>query len=58
MADHPGVETLVAEGHLPPLVLVDRALALSGGKLNVTAIERAVAVALASTPRGEVATHA
>jgi hypothetical protein len=58
MADHPDVEALVADGHLPPLVLIDGALAASGGKLNVSAIERAVAAALASTPRREVAIHA
>ena len=47
MARHPGVEATVARGDAtPPIVLIDGGLAFSGGKLNVSAIERAVAAAL------------
>ena len=48
MAHHPEVETLVASGSAPPLVLINGVARFSGGKLNVSAIERAVAVTLAT----------
>lgn len=47
MGEHPELETLVAEGAVPPIVLIDGAPRFSGGKLNVSAIERAVAESLA-----------
>ena len=54
MADHPDVETLVAsDGLIPPVVMVAGALSSSGGKLNLSAIERAVVAALER--RGAVA---
>ena len=47
MADHPDVEArIAADGLMPPVVVVDGAISFSGGKLNVSAIERAVAAAL------------
>lgn len=48
MYDYPELEPLIAAGSPMPLVLVDGELRLSGGKLNVTAIERAVAESLAA----------
>ncbi len=45
---HGDVEARIAAGGLvPPVVMVDGAILSSGGKLNVSAIERAVAAALA-----------
>ncbi len=49
MGEHPEFETLVSEGTPLPIVLIDGRLRFSGGKLDVTAIERAVAESL-STP--------
>ncbi len=47
MADHPDVETrIAADSLMPPVVVVDGAISFSGGKLNVSAIERAVAAVL------------
>ena len=48
MSRHPDIEAKVASGDaLPPLVVIDGRLRFSGGKLNLSAIERAVANALA-----------
>lgn len=44
---HPEIEALVAGGAAPPIVLIDGALHSSGGKLHLSAIERAVAQRLA-----------
>ena len=49
MGEHPELETLVAEGTPLPIVLIDGVLRSSGGKLNVTAIERAVAETLSTS---------
>jgi hypothetical protein len=46
MAHHPEVETLVVAGSIPPLVLIDGVMRFAGGKLHISAIERAVAEAL------------
>ncbi len=47
MARHPGVEADIAAGEaVPPIVVIDGARRFAGGKLNVSAIERAVAEAL------------
>lgn len=43
MLRHPEIEACVAEGAVPPIVLIDGALQSSGGKLHISAIERAVA---------------
>jgi hypothetical protein len=56
MYEHPELEPLVATGSPMPLVLVDGELRFSGGKLNVTAIERAVAERLAHSVVGAPAT--
>ncbi len=54
MAAHPAAEALVADGSaVPPVVLLDGVLVSSGGKLNVSAIERAVQARL----EGAVASH-
>ena len=51
MADHGDVEARIAtEGLMPPIVVVDGAVMPAAGKLNVSAIERAVAAALDGTP--------
>jgi hypothetical protein len=50
MAVHPNVEALVAAGTLAPIVLIDGETQSSGGKLHVSAIERAVAERLAAVP--------
>ena len=53
MAGHPDVETRIAtDGLVPPVVVVDGSVLSGGGKLNISAIERAVAAALEG-----VATH-
>lgn len=53
MAAHPDVEARsAADSLVPPIVVVDGVVLSSGGKLNVSAIERAVAAALEG-----VATH-
>ncbi len=50
MAQHPEVEAMVASGiAIPPIVLIDGVLASSGGKLNLSAIERAVAGAFGAS---------
>ena len=47
MGGHPDVEArIAADGLVPPIVVVDGAVLSAGGKLNVSAIERAVAAAL------------
>jgi len=47
MGRHPDVEARIAtDGLMPPVVLVDGTVLYAGGKLNVSAIERAVAAAL------------
>ena len=46
MASHPEIEALVADGALPPIVLIDGACRFAGGKLHVSAIERAVVATL------------
>ncbi len=51
MAHHPEVETLVADGSIPPLVLIDGVAVFAGGKLNIAAIERAVAETISTGPR-------
>lgn len=49
MGEHPEFETLVAAGTPLPIVLIDGALGFSGGKLQISAIERAVAATLATS---------
>ena len=47
MARHPDVEAAIAAGEaVPPIVVIDGVRRFGGGKLNVSAIERAVAEAL------------
>jgi hypothetical protein len=47
MARHPEVEADIAAGEaVPPIVIIDGARRFAGGKLNVSAIERAVAQTL------------
>lgn len=55
MAGHSDVERAIADGLDLPLVLLDGAVHSSGGKLNVSAIERAVAAILAdpAVPEGQ-----
>ena len=49
MARHPDVEAAIADGEaVPPIVVIDGVRRFSGGKLNLSAIERAVAEALQS----------
>ena len=44
MARHPDVEAAIAAGEaVPPIVVIDGVRRFAGGKLNVSAIERAVA---------------
>ncbi len=44
MARHPDVEAEIAAGEaVPPIVVIDGVRRFAGGKLNVSAIERAVA---------------
>ena len=44
MARHPEVEAEIAAGEaVPPIVVIDGVRRFAGGKLNVSAIERAVA---------------
>ena len=44
MARHPDVEAAIEAGEaVPPIVVIDGVRRLAGGKLNVSAIERAVA---------------
>ncbi len=45
---HPEIEAFVADGAIPPIVLLDGRLHSSGGKLRISAIERAVAERLAT----------
>ena len=54
LGGYPDVEArIAADGLVPPVVVVDGAVLSSGGKLNVSAIERAVAAALEGvTTRG------
>jgi hypothetical protein len=56
MARHPDVEAEIAAGEaVPPIVVIDGARRFAGGKLNVSAIERAVAEAMypvSATPPG------
>ncbi len=58
MARHPDVEAEIAAGEaVPPIVVIDGVRRFAGGKLNISAIERAVAEALcpgfATTPGAE-----
>lgn len=47
MTRHPDVEAEIAAGEaVPPIVIIDGVRRFAGGKLNVSAIERAVAEAL------------
>jgi len=47
MGHHPEAEERIANaGLMPPVVVVDGTVLYAGGKLNVSAIERAVAAAL------------
>jgi hypothetical protein len=47
MTRHPDVEAEIAAGEaVPPIVVIDGVRRFTGGKLNVSAIERAVAEAL------------
>ena len=47
MTRHPDVEAEIAAGEaVPPIVVIDGVRRFAGGKLNVSAIERAVAEAL------------
>jgi hypothetical protein len=47
MTRHPDVEAEIADGEaVPPIVVIDGVRRFAGGKLNVSAIERAVAEAL------------
>jgi hypothetical protein len=47
MASHPDVEAEIAAGEaVPPIVVIDGVRRFTGGKLNLSAIERAVAEAL------------
>ena len=60
MTRHPDVEAEIAAGEaVPPIVIIDGARRFAGAKLNISAIERAVAEALdtgsATTPRAETA---
>jgi len=48
MARHPDVEAAIEAGEaVPPIVVIDGSRCFAGGKLNVSAIERAVAETLA-----------
>ncbi len=57
MAHHPEVETLVVGGSIPPLVLIDGVPRFAGGKLNISAIERAVAETLSTGVPAPTATE-
>lgn len=47
MTRHPDVEAEIAAGEaIPPIVVIDGVRRFAGGKLNISAIERAVAEAL------------
>ena len=47
MARHPDVEAEIAAGDaIPPIVIIDGVRRFAGGKLNISAIERAVAAVL------------
>jgi hypothetical protein len=47
MARHPDLEAEIAAGRaVPPIVVIDGARRFAGGKLKITAIERAVAETL------------
>ncbi len=48
MAHRPEVETLLADGSIPPLVLINGVARFAGGKLHISAIERAVAETLST----------
>jgi hypothetical protein len=51
MARHPDIEAEIAAGEaVPPIVIIDGARRFAGGKLNVSAIERAVAETLEADP--------
>ena len=58
MARHPDVEQAIAAGEaVPPIVMIEGVRRFAGGKLNISAIERAVADALAPDPARD-AVHA
>jgi hypothetical protein len=46
MAAHADIEALVADGAALPIVVINRVARFVGGKLNISAIERAVAETL------------
>ena len=49
VARHPDIEAAIADGEAgPPIVVIDGVRRFSGGKLNISAIERAVADAQSS----------
>lgn len=51
MARHPEVEAEIAAGEaVPPIVVIDGVRRFAGGKLNISAIERAVAEVLQPGP--------
>lgn len=52
MVRRPEIEAFVAQGAVPPIVLIDGALQFSGGKLRTSAIEHAVAERLAASNGG------
>jgi hypothetical protein len=49
MARHPEIETMIADGAELPIVVIDGVARFAGGKLNVSAIERAVAAVIATS---------
>jgi hypothetical protein len=56
LARHPDVEAEIAAGHaIPPIVIIDGVRRFAGGKLNASAIERAVAEVV---DRGSAGTEA
>jgi hypothetical protein len=57
IARHPEVEALLADGSIPPLVLINNAARFAGGKLQISAIERAVAETLSGGVPVPVATE-
>ena len=61
MGEHADVEARIAtDGLVPPVVVVDGTVLYAGGKLNVSAIERAVAAVLegVAATRPEAVAHA
>ncbi|HJX67927.1 MAG TPA: hypothetical protein VJ258_04275 [Candidatus Limnocylindrales bacterium] len=58
MTRYPEIEALVAEGAALPIVVIDRVARFVGGKLNISAIERAVAENLSPGAPAPSATEA